>query len=251
MAPSFSSALLPRFAPPSGHQPGAVPRLALEAGLQVFFAACTGSRPSLCPRANPPAAGAGAAVLEVDRVRRHPGGRWLDTDRREVGFTVPLGADIAPALGRLTGLTPRTLKSPVKVAAYLGRREYHPRSDRRLARRARTRPSRSDTLKCRTSRWPLEFRKHGRRPHDSHASLQRGLDGGGCDRRRPGLTSRSRPGELVVVDDLSLDLTRRPSPAANGPTTCGSPSTTMPLGKGAVLDPRPLRASSGIILGDP
>ena len=42
------------------------------------------------------AAGAGAATLQVDRVRQYPGGRWLDIDPREVELTVPLGTDVAP-----------------------------------------------------------------------------------------------------------------------------------------------------------
>ena len=64
------------------------------------------------------AAGAGAATLEVDRVRQYPGGRWLDIDPREVELTVPLGADVAPSLDQLTGSTLRALKKPVAVAAF-------------------------------------------------------------------------------------------------------------------------------------
>ena len=64
------------------------------------------------------AAGAGAATLEVDRVRQYPGGRWLEIDARELELTVPLGADVAPALGQLAGSTLRALKKPVAVAAF-------------------------------------------------------------------------------------------------------------------------------------
>ena len=64
------------------------------------------------------AAGAGTATLEIDRVRQYPGGRWLDIDLREVELTVPLGADIAPALDQLTGSTLRAFRKPVAVAAF-------------------------------------------------------------------------------------------------------------------------------------
>ena len=47
------------------------------------------------------AAGAGAATLEIDRVRQYPGGRWLDIDPREVVLTVPLGAEVEPPLAVL------------------------------------------------------------------------------------------------------------------------------------------------------
>jgi hypothetical protein len=58
------------------------------------------------------------ATLEVDQVRQYPGGRWLEIDPREVEITVPLGADIAPSLGQISGPAQRTLKTPVAVAAF-------------------------------------------------------------------------------------------------------------------------------------
>ena len=64
------------------------------------------------------AAGAGAATLQVDRVRQYPGGRWLEIDARELELTVPLGAHIAPSLVQLGGSTLRSLKKPVAVSAF-------------------------------------------------------------------------------------------------------------------------------------
>ncbi len=63
------------------------------------------------------AAGAGAATLDVNRVRQYPGGRWLEIGTRIVELTVPLGASVAPSLDQLSGSTMRTLKKPVAVAA--------------------------------------------------------------------------------------------------------------------------------------
>ena len=64
------------------------------------------------------AAGAGAATLQVDRVRQYPGGRWLEIVRREVELTVPLGAEVAPPLDQLAGTTLKMLKTPIPVAAF-------------------------------------------------------------------------------------------------------------------------------------
>ena len=64
-------------------------------------------------------AGPGAATVEVDRVRRYPGGRWLDIDPREVELTVPLGTDVARALDQLTGATLRSAQEPpMPIAAF-------------------------------------------------------------------------------------------------------------------------------------
>ena len=90
----------------------------LKRASKPLFAARKGSVFSLGLRGNLIAAGAGAATLEIDRVRQYPGGRWLDIDPREVELTVPLGADVAPALDQLAGSTLRTLKKPVAVAAF-------------------------------------------------------------------------------------------------------------------------------------
>jgi hypothetical protein len=90
----------------------------LKRATRPLFAARTGAVFSLGLRGGLTSAGAGAATLDVDRVRQYPGGRWLDVDTRAVELTVPLGASVAPSLGQLTASTLRTLKSPVPVAAF-------------------------------------------------------------------------------------------------------------------------------------
>ena len=90
----------------------------LKRASKPLFAARKGSVFSLGLRGYLIAAGAGAATLEIDRVRQYPGGRWLDIDAREVELTVPLGADVAPALDQLAGSTLRAFKKPVAVAAF-------------------------------------------------------------------------------------------------------------------------------------
>jgi hypothetical protein len=90
----------------------------LKRATKPLFAARRGAVFSLGLRGSLVAAGAGAATLQVDRVRQYPGGRWLDIDPRELELTVPLGADVAPSLDQLAGSTLRTLKKPVTVAAF-------------------------------------------------------------------------------------------------------------------------------------
>jgi hypothetical protein len=90
----------------------------LKRAIKPLFAARTGAVFSLGLRGNLIAAGAGAATLEVNQVRRYPGGRWLEIDPRELEMTVPLGADIAPSLGQVSGPSLRTFKTPVAVAAF-------------------------------------------------------------------------------------------------------------------------------------
>jgi len=90
----------------------------LKHASKPLFAARRGTIFSLGLRGNLIAAGAGAATLEVTRVRRYPGGRWLDVDPREVELTVPLGADVAPPLLQLESSMLRTLKTPVAVSAF-------------------------------------------------------------------------------------------------------------------------------------
>ena len=89
----------------------------LKRATKPLFAARKGAVFSLGLRGSLLAAGAGAATLEVDRVRQYPGGRWLEIDTRELELTVPLGADIAPSLVQLGGSTLRALKKPVAVSA--------------------------------------------------------------------------------------------------------------------------------------
>jgi hypothetical protein len=90
----------------------------LKRATKPLFTARKGAVFSLGLRGSLVAAGAGAATLQVDRVRQYPGGRWLDIDPRELELTVPLGADVAPSLDQLAGSTLRTLKKPVTVAAF-------------------------------------------------------------------------------------------------------------------------------------
>ena len=90
----------------------------LKRASRPLFAARTGDVFSLGLRGELTAAGAGAATLEVERVRQYPGGRGLALDTRTVELTVPLGAAVAPSLGQLTASTLRTLKAPVAVAAF-------------------------------------------------------------------------------------------------------------------------------------
>ncbi len=90
----------------------------LKRAVKPLFAARAGEPFSLGLRGKLVAAGAGAATLEVEKVRYYPGGRWLEVDAREVELTVPRGADVAPALTALGGSTLRTLKSPVPVSAF-------------------------------------------------------------------------------------------------------------------------------------
>ena len=90
----------------------------LRRATKPLFAARRGTVFSLGLRGRLIAAGAGAATLEVDRVRQYPGGRWVEIDMRELELTVPLGAEIAPSFDRLTGPTLRPLKTPIAVAAF-------------------------------------------------------------------------------------------------------------------------------------
>jgi hypothetical protein len=89
----------------------------LKRAVKPLFAARQGSVFSLALHGQLVAAGAGAATLHIDGVRKYPGGRWLDVDAREVELTVPLGTDVDP-FAQLTSATLRPLKKPAKVTAY-------------------------------------------------------------------------------------------------------------------------------------
>ena len=89
----------------------------LKRATKPLFAARKGAVFSLGLRGTLLAAGAGAATLQVDRVRQYPGGRWLEIDMRELELTVPLGADVA-SLVQLGGPTLRALKKPVAISAF-------------------------------------------------------------------------------------------------------------------------------------
>ena len=90
----------------------------LKRATKPLFAARKGAVFSLGLHGSLVAAGAGAATLRVDEVRRYPGGRWLEIDARELELTVPLGADVAPSLAQLSGSALRALKKPVTVSAF-------------------------------------------------------------------------------------------------------------------------------------
>jgi hypothetical protein len=89
----------------------------LKRATKPLFAARTGDVFSLGLRGKLVAAGAGGATVDVERVRRYPGGRWLDIDDREVELTVPLGTEPG-AFDELAGTTRRQLRKPVDVTAY-------------------------------------------------------------------------------------------------------------------------------------
>src|SRR6476620_3088145 len=83
----------------------------LKRAVKPLFPARQGSAFSLALHGQLVAAGARAATLEVDRVRKYPGGRWLDVDPREVELTVPLGTDARP-FAQFASATLRPLKRP-------------------------------------------------------------------------------------------------------------------------------------------
>jgi hypothetical protein len=89
----------------------------LKRAVKPLFAARPGSVFSLALHGQLVAAGAGAATLQVDRVRKYPGGAWLDVDAREVELTVPLGTDVDP-FAQLASVTLRPLKKPASVTAF-------------------------------------------------------------------------------------------------------------------------------------
>jgi len=89
----------------------------LKRAVKPLFAARSGTVFSLALHGKLVAAGAGAATIEVDRVRQYPGGNWLDIDAREVELTVPLGTDVA-GFAQLAGTNLRPLKKPADVTAY-------------------------------------------------------------------------------------------------------------------------------------
>jgi len=89
----------------------------LKRAVKPLFAARPGSVFSLALHGRLVAAGAGAATVQIDRVRKYPGGRWLDVDAREIELTVPLGTDVDP-FAQLASATLRPLRKPAKVTAY-------------------------------------------------------------------------------------------------------------------------------------
>jgi Peptidase family M23 len=89
----------------------------LRRAVKPLFPARQGSVFSLALHGQLVAAGAGGATLEVDRVRKYPGGRWLDVDAREIDLTVTLGTEVEP-FAQLASATLRPLKKPANVNAF-------------------------------------------------------------------------------------------------------------------------------------
>ena len=89
----------------------------LKRAVKPLFPAREGSVFSLALHGQLVAAGARAATLEVDRVRKYPGGRWLEVDPREIELTVPLGTDAQP-FAQLASATLHPLKKPANVTVF-------------------------------------------------------------------------------------------------------------------------------------
>jgi hypothetical protein len=89
----------------------------LKRAVKPLFPAREGSVFSLALHGQLVAARAGAATLEVDRVRKYPGGRWLDVEPREVQLTVPLGTDAQP-FAQLASATLHPLKTRANVTVF-------------------------------------------------------------------------------------------------------------------------------------
>jgi hypothetical protein len=90
----------------------------LKRAIKPLFASRRGAVFSLGLRGALVAGGAGAATLDVDRVRQYPGGFWLEIDARELELTVPRGAEVEAAPDVVGGSTLRTLKKPLAVSVY-------------------------------------------------------------------------------------------------------------------------------------
>ena len=89
----------------------------LKRAVKPLFPAPEGSVFSLALHGQLVAAGARAATLEVDRVRKYPGGRWLDVDPRVIELTVPLGTDARP-FAQLASATLHPLNKPANVTVF-------------------------------------------------------------------------------------------------------------------------------------
>jgi hypothetical protein len=94
------------------------PYLHLKRAVKPLFSAKKGSVFSLGLRGKVVAAGGDTVSVEVDRVRRYPGGTWLDVDARTVQLSVPLGVTLPPAVARASGERQRNLRSPVPVKVF-------------------------------------------------------------------------------------------------------------------------------------
>lgn len=90
----------------------------LKRASKPLFAAQKGAVFSLGLRGKLIAAGAGVVTLEIDRVRRYPGGRWFDIDARALELSVPLGVEVSPPLNLYADAAMRTLRAPASVTAF-------------------------------------------------------------------------------------------------------------------------------------
>ena len=91
----------------------------LKRALRPLFAARPGSTFSLGLRGTLVAAGATTVELEIDRVRRYPGGSWLRVPARRIELAVPADAVIPAGLvGDVAGVTRRGFKASVPVTAF-------------------------------------------------------------------------------------------------------------------------------------
>ena len=90
----------------------------LKRAIRPLFAARPGSPFSLGLRGKLLAAGGGTAQLQVERVRRYPGGQWLDVEPRLVELGVSGEAAAASTVETVSAELSRTLKAPVPVTAF-------------------------------------------------------------------------------------------------------------------------------------
>ncbi|MBA2424605.1 MAG: M23 family metallopeptidase [Actinobacteria bacterium] len=90
----------------------------LKRASRPLFTAKLGSQFSLGLRGKLVAAGAGAIVVEVDRVRHYPGGSWLEIEKRTVELSYSPDALLDPSLTSLISVARRELKTPLAITAY-------------------------------------------------------------------------------------------------------------------------------------
>jgi hypothetical protein len=90
----------------------------LRRAARPLFAAKPGSAFSLGLSGRLVGAGAATVQLEVDRVRHHPGGRWLKVPARVVELTLPVDAAVPPELvGEVASATRRGFRTSIPVTA--------------------------------------------------------------------------------------------------------------------------------------
>jgi hypothetical protein len=90
----------------------------LKGAVKPLFSAKEGSVFSLGLRGKVVAVGAETVSVDVDRVRRYPGGKWLDVDTRTVELAVPLGVELPPKLAGASDAKLRSVRAPLPVTAF-------------------------------------------------------------------------------------------------------------------------------------